>query len=397
MQHILLLITATYCILLAFGIILEKYLRMPWIFAALFFGIALSSSEFAKVVVNDPLFQFLSRLGMLFLLFMIGFNVEFERMKQLGGYVLRGSLLIILFEGCTVGGLLYFVFPKQVSNSLLVAFITALSFATVGEAILLPILSEFKIIKTTFGQLTLGIGTADDVIEVLTLTFLPFMPMFLAGRGTQEFPNPTLILINLFAVMLLTLAIIRLGGFIRPIITRSKLEFIRSVLILTVFFSFALLGMFVFEELEAVSVIFGGMAVRALLPKEGFHAVEKAVEFLGYAFLAPLFFLSIGINISLNSIIVNPLLVLVLFAVSAGSKLLASYLLFWRQLGTEYSLLLGLGLSVRFSTGLIIQSILLTAGIISISLYSALVATAVFTTPVVLWAYSWALSKGKPP
>ena len=355
MQHILLLITATYCILLTFGIILEKYLRMPWIFAALFFGIALSSSEFAKVVVNDPIFQFLSRLGMLFLLFMIGFNVEFERMKQLGSYVLKGSLLIILFEACTVGGLLYFVFPKQVSNSLLVAFITALSFATVGEAILLPILSEFKIIKTTFGQLTLGIGTADDVIEVLTLTFLPFMPMFLAGRGTQGFPNPTLILINLFAVMLLTLAIIRLGGFIRPIITRSKLEFIRSVLILTVFFSFALLGMFVFEELEAVSVIFGGMAVRALLPKEGFHAVEKAVEFLGYAFLAPLFFLSIGINISLNSIIVNPLLVLVLFVVSAGSKLLASYLLFWKQLGTKYSLLLGLGLSVRFSTGLIIH------------------------------------------
>jgi len=76
---------------------------------------------------------------------------------------------------------------------------------------------------------------------------------------------------------------------------------------------------------------------------------------------------------------------------------LSSFLLFHKLLGNKYSLLMGLGLSVRFSTSLIVQFILLGSGLISLALYSALIATAIFMKPVIIIIYSWVLSKGKPP
>lgn len=398
MEDILLLIAITYAVSLGFGLLLEKYLRMPWMFAALFFGMILSQLNYFGLPIKDESFQFFAMLGMLFLLFMIGFNLDMKKMKQFGKDILKGCVFIIGLEACAISSLLYFGFPADVSNSFLVALITALSFATVGEAILLPILANFRIVKTTFGQLTLGIGTLDDILEALALVIIPFIPTFLSEPQIQVFPDPVAVIVDLGLISLLTLALLGLGRRIRNVLKdNSNFGFLRPLLILLVFFSFVVAGEFVFETLATISAIFGGIVARSLLPKERLRADERAVDFLGYVFLSPLFFVSVGANVSLASIVVYPLMIVSIWAVAKGSKLFASYLLFREQLGTKYSLLLGLGLSVRFSTSLIVQFILLDSGLISLALYSALVTTAILMKPVILSVYSWALSKGKPP
>lgn len=398
MEQVFLLITVTYAVSLGVGLLLEKYLRMPWMFAALFFGMVLSSFNLFELTVEGETFRVFANLGMLFLLFMIGFNLETGKMRKFGKEILKGCIFVIGFEALTISALLYFVFPAEVSNSPLVAIIIALSFATVGEAILLPILAKFKIVKTTFGQLTLGIGTADDILEVLSLLLIPFLPTFLPRTQIQGFPDPLLVLLDLGAISLLTLILVKSGAKIKRILRNgSNFEFLRPLLILLVFFLFIVLGGFVFESLAAVSAIFGGIVARSLLPKEKLLRDERAVNFLGYIFLSPLFFLSIGVHVSVTSIVVYPLMIALIWVVAKGSKLLACYSLFRKMLGTKYSLLLGLGLSVRFSTSLIVQYVLLNSGLISLALYSALVATAVFMKPVILGVLSWALSKGKPP
>lgn len=398
MEYALLLIAVTYAVSLGFGILLEKYLRMPWMFAALFFGMILSSFNLFESTLEDEPFQLFATLGMLFLLFMIGFNLDVGRMKRFGKEIFKGSILIVGFEACTVGSLLYFGFPAEINNSPLVAIITALSFATVGEAILLPILAKNGIIKTTFGQLTLGIGTVDDILEVLALLLIPFLPVFLPTSQIQGFPDPMLVLLDLVGISILTLVSIKFGEKIRNILRKNgNFEFSRPLLILLLFFSFVVLGGFVFESLAAVSAIFGGLVARSLLPKERLRADERAVNFLGYIFLSPIFFLSVGAKVSITSIVVYPLLIAIIWFVAKGSKLLASYLLFHQLLGKKHSLLLGLGLSVRFSTSLIVTYVLLNSGLISLALYSTLVATAVFMKPVIIGVLSWGLSKEKPP
>ena len=397
MEDILLLMVVTYGVSLSLGYLLQKYLRIPWMFASLFFGLMLSTTGLFQSTLKSDVFKLLETFGMYFLLFIIGFSLDFKKMGKLKKYIVLGTIIIISLEGISGSLLLYFVFPAEVSNSFLVALVTALSFATVGEAVLLPILNEFRVIKTTFGQLTLGIGTLDDIIEILMLAVVAVLPGFIPMAQTQIIPDPLSIISCLGFLLLLTFTLLKFGRKIKTILEKNHPpSYLTALLTLFVCFSFIALGGLVFESLATVGAIFGGMVLRGLLPKERLYQNERAVEFLGYIFLSPLFFLSIGASVSVTSLLLYPSLIALIWTVAKSSKLFSSFLLFRKLLGKKYSLLLGLGLSVRFSTSLIVQFILLSSGFISLALYSALVATAILMKPVIIGIYSWGLSRGKP-
>jgi Kef-type K+ transport system membrane component KefB len=396
MEYVFLLMAVTFAFSLGLGSLLEKYLRMPWMFSGLFLGIFFSSFGLFQSTIQDEAFTVLSTMGMLFLLFMIGFNLEIGQMKRFGKQILKGAILIVGLESCVVGAVLFFAFPAQIDGSPLVAMVVALSFATVGEAVLLPILAKFNLLKTKFGQLTLGIGTLDDILEVLTLIVIPFLPIFLPTLHIQRFPDPTFVVLDLIGVLGLTLVLVRIAPKIRNVLSNNvNFGFVRPLVIMLMFFSFVVVGSFVFDSLAAISAIFGGIAARSLLPTENFQSDEKVVNFLGYTVLSPLFFLSVGASMSFASVLVYPLLIAVILFSTVGAKLSGSYLLFRKVLGKKHSLLLGLGLSVRFSTGLIVQYVLLISGLITLDLYSALVASAVVMTPIILIALPYALCREK--
>jgi Kef-type K+ transport system membrane component KefB len=393
-EYVFLLIAVTFAFSLGLGYLLEKYLRMPWMFSALFLGIVFSSLGIFQSTIQDETFNVLSSMGMLFLLFMIGFNLEMGQMKRYGKQILKGAIMIVGFEAGVVGTLLFFLFPAQIDNSPLVAIVVALSFATVGEAVLLPILAKFNLLKTKFGQFTLGIGTLDDILEVLTLILIPFLPIFLPTLRIQGFPDPTFVVLDLVGIFVLTVILVKIASRVKNVLSNNvKFSFIRPLLIMLIFFSFVVVGSFVFDSLAAISAIFGGIVTRSLLPTENFQSDEKVVNFLGYVVLAPMFFLSVGASMSFSAIFVYPLLLVVVLLSTFGAKLSSSYLLFRKIIGKRQSLLLGLGLSVRFSTGIIVQYVLLVSGLITLGLYSTLIAVAVIMTPIILIALPWALSK----
>lgn len=191
---------------------MQKYLRMPWIFASLFFGLAISPFGLFKFTIESDIFNMLATFGMYTLLFMIGFNFELKKMEELKKHIIVGTTVIMAMEGLFGSLLLYLVFPTEVNYSYVIALITALSFATVGEAVLLPILAEFKIVKTTFGQLTLGIGTLDDILEVVLLVLVAILPGFSAISQTASLPNPLFIIMDIGLLILLTLALVKVGA-----------------------------------------------------------------------------------------------------------------------------------------------------------------------------------------
>jgi len=396
LDYVFLLIGVTFAFSLGLGYLLEKYLRMPWMFSALFLGIIFSSLNVFQITLQAETFTVLSTMGMLFLLFMIGFNLEIGQMKRFGTDILKGAILIVGLEAAVVGAILFFLFPAQVGYSPLVAVVVALSFATVGEAVLLPILAKFNLLKTQFGQLTLGIGTLDDILEVLTLIMIPFLPIFLPTLNIQGFPDPVFVIVDLFGIFILTGILVKIASKVKHVLSNNvHFSFIRPLLIMLIFFSFVVLGGFVFESLAAISAIFGGIVARSLLPTENFQSDEKVVNFLGYIVLSPMFFLSVGSSMSFASIFVYPLLIIVILISTMGAKISGSFLLFRKMLGTRHSLLLGLGLSVRFSTGLIVQYVLLISGLITLDLYSGLIASAVVMTPIILVILPYALCREK--
>jgi Kef-type K+ transport system membrane component KefB len=396
LQYVFLLLAVTFAFSLGLGFLLEKYLKMPWMFSALFLGMIFSALGLFQSTIQDETFTTLSTMGMLFMLFMIGFNLEIGQIKRFGKHILKGSIVIVGLEAGVVGAILFFIFPSQIGGSPLVAIVVALSFATVGEAVLLPILSKYNLLKTKFGQITLGIGTLDDILEVLTLIMIPFLPLFLPALKLQNFPEPTFVILDLIGIFILTIILVKITSKIKHILSNNvDFGFIRPVLILLVFFSFVVVGSFVFESLAAISAIFGGIVARSLLPTENFQNDEKVVNFLGYIFLSPLFFLSVGASLSFSAIFVYPVILIVIVLSTFSAKLSGSFLLFHKILGRRHSLLLGLGLSVRFSTGLIVQYVLLTSGLITLELYSALIASAVVMTPIILVVLPLFLRKEK--
>jgi Kef-type K+ transport system membrane component KefB len=108
-EYVFLLIGVTFAFSLGFGFLLEKYLKMPWMFSALFLGIIFSSFGLFQVTLKDEAFNVLSTMGMLFLLFMIGFNLEIGQMKRFGKQILKGAILIVGLEAVIVGTLLFFL------------------------------------------------------------------------------------------------------------------------------------------------------------------------------------------------------------------------------------------------------------------------------------------------
>jgi CPA2 family monovalent cation:H+ antiporter-2 len=398
-EDIFVIITITYVISLTLGTLMEKYLKIPWIFSALFLGVFLSTIGVYTQTIQSESFQVLATLGMLVILFLIGFNIELGEMKKLKKQVISGTITIITFEGLCVSLLLYLGFPSLVNHSLLIAAITALSFATVGEAVLLPILKEFNVINTTFGQLTLGIGTLDDIIEVIVLVAVGvFLASGYANQATQGLPSPFSVVIALLGLITASLFLIRFKEKIMVFLSSLFKDYqFQYLMIFTVFFLFIAIGGGVYEGLAPVAAILSGLVSRQLFPERTTKDYSSIIDFIGYMFLAPLFFLSVGSQVSLATVLVSPFLIVAIWVVAKGAKLLASFALFRKLLGTKFSLLMGLGLSVRFSTSLIVQYILYKNGLISLTLYSALIGTAILMKPVIIFIYSLGLSSEKPP
>lgn len=363
------------------GILLER-IRVPWIFAALILGLGLAFYNPFEALTSSEAFKFLAWLGMYFLLFLIGFELEIKKLKKLGKFIVKSTFFIISFEAFFGSLLVHFVFGYPWFVSILVA----LSFATVGEAVLIPILDEFKLTKTKLGQCILGIGTFDDVIEVFVIILAVLTIPILTGGGREVvgLKNILLITLSLIVLFIFTYALIRSKKEEALIGRIREIEMI-FLLILATFFLFIGLGKF--TEAAAIGALLGGIAVKNFLPKERILAVESEIKTLTYGFFGPIFFLWVGIDTNINYLIAYPLLVLLVIAVAKSSKILGSYLTARKKLGTKNSVLLGISLGVRFSTSIVVIKFLFEKGLIGMDIYSVLIASTIafkFTIPFLL-------------
>lgn len=62
MEDVLLLIVISYSVALGFGHLLQKYLKIPWMFAALFFGLVLSALGLFRGTFESDVFKFVGNV-----------------------------------------------------------------------------------------------------------------------------------------------------------------------------------------------------------------------------------------------------------------------------------------------------------------------------------------------
>ncbi len=388
MLNFYLFLSLSFLIIFLAGKLLEK-IKVPWLFSALILGFFLSIKNPFEAMTSSSTFNFLAQLGMYFLLFVIGFEIDLKQFRKLGLFIVKGTLFIILFE--TFFGFL--VIHYLFHYSLFISLIIALSFATVGEAILLPILDEFKLINSKLGQSIVGIGVLDDVFEVFTLVLI--IPL-VASPVKNTSGNILTILISLSLLFLLTYALKKF----KKEESRFNFKNIETIFLFTLFIFFLFLGIGEYADALAVAALLAGLSIKTFIPEKRLQLIESEVKTMCYGFFAPLFFLQVGVSMNPLALLSSPLLVLLVVVVSGFSKILGSWVIGVKEMGFKQSTLLGIGLSVRFSTSLIVMQILLKNSVINSEIYSVIVASSIIFTLLVPVIFSklvvkWGVKKEK--
>ena len=166
-------------------------------------------------------------------------------------------------------------------------------------------------------------------------------------------------------------------------------------MIILIFVFFLFIGIGTYAESAPLAALLAGIGLRTFIPEKRRRLIESEVKTMCYGFFAPLFFFWVGTTMDMNYLATYPLLVVLIVAVSNGAKILGSWIVGRKELVSKESILLGIGLSARFSTSIIIIKILFDSGLIGTGLYSVILASAVLFTFIIPVLFSGLLVKWK--
>ena len=380
MQNIFLFISSAFLFTFIFGRFLEK-IRVPWIFASLIFGLLLAIYNPFSFITNSQTFVFMAELGMYFLLFIVGFEINLQELKEKRKFILKSTFLIIFFEAFLGSLLIHFIFHY----GWFISFLVSLSFASVGEIILIPLLDEFKILKTKLGRAIVDIGITSNIIEIFILVVVSVL---IASHD----PGRVYITLSSLVVLFLITA-----GFVYFRQEGEQFCFMNldTMFVFSIFILFLFLGIGIYANAAPLAALLAGISLKTFMHQKRLDLVEKEVKAISYGFFAPLFFLWVGASVSIDALMMYPLIIILIVAVTKSVKIIISYFVGRKELGRKESILLGIGLSVKFSTSIIITNILFHEGLINIELYSVIISSSIIFNFVVPFLFSSLLVKWK--
>jgi len=167
-----------------------------------------------------------------------------------------------------------------------------------GIGLLIPVLKDSNLEKKEFGSMLFIFGL---VAELLTLLFFTFFEVYhLHGFSLRILQMPAMILISI--IFLKTLYLIswwfpeKVIHLIHP--QDSKEIGIRMSFILM----FTLITIALLFHIEfIIGALIAGMVISATFKEKG--ALEEKMNAIGYGFFIPIFFINIGLNFDLKSIL----------------------------------------------------------------------------------------------
>lgn len=245
----------------------------------------------------DELAQ-LAEFGVVFLLFAIGLELSWERLRSLRRYVFGlGALQVLLC--LTATALAAYAVGQPPGAAIAIGAALALS----STAIVMPILAEQKRQHSMAGRVTFSVLLFQDLAVAPILITLTLM-----GRRSDEPWSPTMLWSLLPAV--LGMAALFLFGriLLRPMlrsVARAKSEelFVAACLLVVI-------GAGMVSALTGLSMALGAFVAGLLLAETEFrHEVQTRVEpFKGL--LLGLFFISVGIGLNVPLLLERPLVIL---------------------------------------------------------------------------------------
>jgi len=272
-------------------------LRIPAVVLEIVAGIVIGPHGLGLVEVDLPL-EIVSLLGLGFLLFLAGLEIDVNRLR---GRVLRLAVLsyaVTLLVGSVAG--LGFATIGWVASPLLLA--VTLSATSLG--LVVPVLKDSGRVGSEVGQTTIATASVADFAAVLVLSLV----FSTAGGSTGE----RLVMLVLFALLVVATGLVvssagrsrRIGAVLFRLQDTTAEIRVRAAVVLLVAFV-------VLAERFGLETILGAFlagAVVGLVDRDttSHPRFRAKLEALGYGFLIPVFFVTSGLRLDLRGLLDDP-------------------------------------------------------------------------------------------
>lgn len=336
-------------------------------------------------------FSSLTSLGMFFLMLLAGIRMEpleFARTSKFAVAVALGGMIVPIVAGFALGQVVLPDSPFKFVQSLFLG--TALAITAVPIAV--RIFMDLGQSDTPVARTVIAAALWDDL---LSLFLLALLLAALGGHvsGADQIQTALELLGNVVLFFAVTIPV---GLFVFPMVGK----YIRHLHFPEVDFSMLLIAALayaVFAELLGLHYILGAFIAGMFFhPKvvdaDVYKRVEQQMSGITAGFLAPMFFVSIGLYLDFSALAKVPGFVTILVLVAILSKLVGAGLpAYWVGHSKRESLMVGIGMSGRGAVELIVAGIALEAGLfmhpappppIVHSMFSAVVVMALVTTIV---------------
>ena len=388
---------------------LAEQVKLPAIVGELIAGVvlgfvlqgSLDSLAVLRSACQSETFTSLVSLGMFFLMLLAGIRMEpleFARTSKSAVLVALGGMIVPVAAGLALGLVVLPESPIKLVQSLFLG--TALAITAVPVAV--RIFMDLGQLDSTVGKTVIAAALWDDLLSLFLLALL------LAALGEDfsgSFQSATAILLLGKAALFFAVTI-PVGFFVFPLVGR----YLRHLHFPEVDFSMLLIAALayaIFAEMMGLHFIIGaflaGMFFHPnVVDVDVYKRVEQQMSGITRGFLAPIFFVSVGLNLDLSAVGHVPGFVVVLILIAFASKFVGSGLpAYWIGLSKRESMMVGVGMSGRGAVELIVAGVAMEAGlflqpyptpVIVGSLFSAIVIMALVTTVVTPIILRWLAS-----
>ncbi len=363
--YILLLAIAVFAFIIP---IIFGRIGVPAVVGEIICGILLGILGFSLEAEGQIVIDFLARFGLIFLMFLVGLEIDFSKIEVHGAKLfLLGTLIFIITLGISI----------FLTTKLDFGLYLALLLSTSAVGLTMPTIRELGLLKSDFGQAILISAFIADFATVLLITV--YTLHFKKGFTWEMF---------LFAFLFVLFFIIYYVGKLAIWHYPERLsEWFKSdqPSEIGVRAAFALLLVFValseiadIRTLAIMGAFLAGVMLSLLF--RGGTILEQKLFGIGYGFLIPIFFINVGMQFDLGALTRGGIyLVPILFLIALSAKIVPSLLfLIWHSLRESISA--GVLLSSRLSLIIAMAAVGLELRLIDTAMESAIIVLAIITS-----------------
>ncbi len=359
-------------------------LKLPAVVGELLAGIIVGPAVL-NLVQPTEIIKVLSDIGVIFLMFLAGLDSDLKTLKRL----LRPSVLVAGF-GMFVPIIIAYFTGILFAFSQVESLFLGLTFSATSVSISVAVLQEMGRLQGKEGMTILGAAVADDLLSIILLSIVSGLTG-VSEPGSNKGKDLILSLLTQAAFLIL---LVFVSVYVIPRLINLSQRLTLPVPETLVAMIIVVLASWGAEKVGLSNVIGAFFAGLALNRTSAQKTLKKNFTVIGYSSFIPIFFVSIGLNMSIKGILNDFILFFVLVIGSVFSKLVGAGLgAKIAGFSNSSALLVGTGMVSRGEMALVVAQMGLTNHLLAPAAYSTVIGAIIMTTVVSPFLLKWSISK----